>query len=425
LRTARFDKDIEIVWRAKDLLDKLDTPGRQAKQDLTTEAALQWLLREKPEGSAALLLEIVPYLGTPAAKDIAARALLAAATPADTAKIRRAVTNGPARARACLLPALEKVDGANAEAIIVPLLKDADMATRLAAARALLDRQPAATADALTGLLEADDEGLMFEAARLLQLASGFPKADGDEEWADLVPRWKKWATTPDAAQPRALGMARYNCEPYGLLLVETFARDTTSLKKHYGQFSFESTTTLLPGGREGATTASVSQGRLRIEGLNTLSDQQFIITAEKLVNRPMLPRHFQVRAKIGGEAAGSGAWHVGVSVGHVRVLFHPNLEGGCFRIERTDGTKVLVPNESMGFIPAAGVLHNMTVDVCQNPDETVTLTVTVEDGNKKGSYRKKITVKKEAFGPVDRVSLDRSGNQGGAALFGAMSIRR
>ena len=248
-----------------------------------------------------------------------------------------------------------------------------------------------------------------------MQLASGFP-ADGEAgEWPKLAEHWKKWSARPDAERTHAVGLARLVLERYGKLLIETFKQDAVSVMNGYGRFRYEASA---------PANGRVTGGQLRLDGTMVEGDQRLFVTAENLLHRPGLPAAFQVRAAIGGEGTMAGAWHVGVAVGKVRVLFHPALSGGAFRIERLDTHVWLAGNDDMTFTPAAGVLHDMVLDVRQNPNGTVTLNVTVEDGTKRGRvFRRTITVDKEAFGPLDRISLERSGRQGGAALFGSLSI--
>ena len=153
---------------------KLDKPGAQEKQDVMADAALRWLSQEKPAGSANLLLQVIPSLSNPALKDTAIQGLWTTATPKDAGRLRRAVTEGPAVLRVAALPALEHVDGANAEALIAGYLKDSDAATRLAAARALLDRQPKAATQVLIALIESEDVDLRLQAARCCNLRLAF-----------------------------------------------------------------------------------------------------------------------------------------------------------------------------------------------------------------------------------------------------------
>ncbi len=127
----------------------------------------------------------------------------------------------------------------------------------------------------------------------------------------------------------------------------------------------------------------------------------------------------------MGGESLAVSLWHVGVSVGNVRLLFHPGLEGGMFRVERVDNHQVILANAQMPFTPAAGMLHEMTINVAQGSDGSVRFAVRLADGSGSGrQFRCNVTARSEDVGLLGRIGLERSGQQGGAALFGALSIR-
>ena len=128
----------------------------------------------------------------------------------------------------------------------------------------------------------------------------------------------------------------------------------------------------------------------------------------------------------MGGESLAPGLWHVGVSVGNLRLLFHPGLEGGQFRVERVDNHTVIVANTPLPFTPAAGVLHEMTIDVAQGDDGSVRFDVVIVDGAKSGrQFRHSVTASAQDVGTPARIGLERSGQAGGAALFGPFSIRQ
>ena len=76
---------------------------------------------------------------------------------------------------------------------------------------------------------------------------------------------------------------------------------------------------------------ASVKDGVLRLEGNHNEGDQRLCATPEAVLGLTEFPTRFRVRAEVGGEADQVGAWHAGVSVGNVRVLFHPTYPGGGF----------------------------------------------------------------------------------------------
>lgn len=418
LRQASKNPDAEVSKRAADLLARLDSPEAARRRELVPTAAVRWVARHRPAGAAGLLLDVLPHLPHPASREAAVAALWAVATPADVDRLRKAITDGPAALRAAALPALEVAAGDKAEAVLLEYLRAAEPAVRLAAARALLDRKPRESAAALVGLLDGDDGDTRTQAARLLQLASGTP---GDEDrgldWPTAVARWKAWAASPAADRPRPVGAARLRVERYGLLFAATFATESQAIGDGYGPFRYATDV----NGK-----AAVVKGVLRLEGDHPEGDQRLTIAAEKALGKATFPKAFQVKAAMGGEAAMSGAWHVGVSVGGVRVLFHADHPGGAFRVERTADKHYLLTNTDMGFTPAGGVLHDVTIDVAENPDGTVRLDVRIAEPGKPGrEFRKAVTVAANDVGPVSRVGLERSGRTGGAALFGSLTIRQ
>lgn len=128
-----------------------------------------------------------------------------------------------------------------------------------------------------------------------------------------------------------------------------------------------------------------MSQGVLRLYGNHDEGDQRLYATSASLLGLPAFPSAVRVKTTLGGEAAGEGTWHVGVSVGNVRVLFHPGMNDGAFRVERVDNHQFLTQNESMPFTPGSGLLHRMTIDVQCRPSGDVQLRVTIVDGGQSG----------------------------------------
>ena len=147
-------------------------------------------------------------------------------------------------------------------------------------------------------------------------------------------------------------------------------------------------------------------------------------ITAQQLVGKQEFTDSFEVTTEIGGEARGSGTYHAGVSIGNLRVLFHPGYRGGGFRIERVDNHKYMIGNQSMPFTPAAGVLHKMHISIKPQQDNTVLLKTTFTNAeNPKQQYVMNFIAPAADIGPLDRVAVERSGRVGGAALFGLLEV--
>jgi hypothetical protein len=419
LRTAAKSTDPEVRQRASDLLTRLDSDQVKRARETLPLAAFQWMAKTKPAGGPTLILDVLPHLTSWAHREAAAGALWACVTPADSERLRRVVREGPPASRAAALPALELAEGDKAVALLHDYLKDPVPAVRVAAARALLDRQPADAATALLSLLDSDDADSRGQAARLLQLLSGIP-GEGDRalDWTQATARWREWGASTKADRFRLVGADRLRPDRFGVLLSVTFTDEIAALKEGYGLLRYETNC---------AGKASMAKGLLRLDGQHAAEgDQRLFVSSEKLLGRERFPKSFEVRAKLGGEAAMAGAWHVAVSVGNVRMLFHPDFLQGSYRVERIDTHAYLHGNENMNFTPAGGVLHEMIVDVTEKSDGTVTLDVRIVDGAQPArEFRRSVQVKAVDIGVISRVALERSGRSGGAGLFGSLTIRQ
>jgi len=191
-------------------------------------------------------------------------------------------------------------------------------------------------------------------------------------------------------------------------LFVEFFQHPSPSLEKGYRRFSFASDLGL--GG-------SVSDGLLRLKGNHAMDgDQRLLLGARSLTGKETFPDTFRIEVKLGGEDGGAGAYHVGVSVGNVRALFHPGFQTGGFRFEEVGTHKQLTENSSMGFDPEGGKLQRMSLAVKRIPGGKVELEATIGNGSKVFTERK--IVDESVIGKLDHLSLDRSGRNGGDGLF-------
>jgi hypothetical protein len=113
------------------------------------------------------------------------------------------------------------------------------------------------------------------------------------------------------------------------------------------------------------------------------------------------------------------------VSVGAVKVLFHPDAEGGAFRAETVDTHKPFFGNEDLGFTPAAGVMHVLTVKINRG-EKVCRFDVRLVNGGKGGeAFTKSFEVPNEQLGEFDRIGQERSGRTGGDSLFESVSIAR
>ena len=114
-----------------------------------------------------------------------------------------------------------------------------------------------------------------------------------------------------------------------GGVFYEWFGEDSGKLGEDYRQFSFSNS-----AGRPG----KISDGRLGLGGnAGEDGDQRLILKSQEWPGGESFGDSFLVSAKLGGESKGAGAWHLGITVGRVRALYHPGMNGGSFRFEEID----------------------------------------------------------------------------------------
>lgn len=195
------------------------------------------------------------------------------------------------------------------------------------------------------------------------------------------------------------------------LVFAEWFQLRQNPLRESYGKMEFH---------KDEGLTGKVRDGSLRFHGQHKGDgDQCLLLTASKAWGKKVLPEKFRVSCRLGGSSGeGSGAWHLGLSVGQVRVLFHPGMKGGGFRVETIEKKSVVRPISSMGFDPSTKGFQRMAIDVRKLKSGDVQLDVTVLNTNGEGTFTTQVVVDGAVISPLDQVGLWRSGRRGADALF-------
>lgn len=203
-----------------------------------------------------------------------------------------------------------------------------------------------------------------------------------------------------------------------GGVFYEWFGQDVKKLGKGYRGFVFEDLV-----GRGG----KVENGRLSLPGGQANDgDQRLVLKSKEWPGEESFGESFEVSAMLGGESKSPAAWHLGISIGNVRALFHPGLEGGAFRFENTTDRKYLSRTVNVGFTPGEEFLQSMSINVTRLPDDRVQLKVVLVDGAPgKTRFESEIAVGADEIGKLDKISLDRSGRTGGTAFFQDFVIKK
>jgi HEAT repeat protein len=429
LQAAAKSSDPETNWRAGKLLQQLDTQEQSQRRETLVLAALKVLKSRRDPAAAEVILATIPLLTEDTTYHVACEALWASVRPSQVQLLLPLLDSAQLRQRAAAIVALEvaAADGeaADGEAAVAkqiveklrPLLNDKSHLIRLAAARALLDREPVPAVTTLLELVQLSDQAVVWQADALLRLKTGQEVMTSGRQ--TLGEAWRAWADKHLAQTDltRSTGAERLVLSAGRNVLEEMFSTDQASLEKGYASFLYAA---------DNGGAAKVVDGKLRISGEGPEGDQRLYITSERMTGVDRWPDELEVRARLGGEEGNNFGWHVGVSVGQIKVIFHPGVGNGAFRAETTDEHDYIFGNEDLSFAPRTGVMHEMILRVSKTKSGAE-FHVTVRDGDGAAGgkpFQRTFVVTDEQLGDYNRIGLERSGRAGAEAVFDAISIR-
>lgn len=285
---------------------------------------------------------------------------------------------------------------------------------QLAAARVTTTVNPARAANLLVELCTAEHRGIQDEAMSLLRafhrqlVGSEAPRVWQADDWGDWI------RSTQSRLKPLAPETA-YRWGQFTQGLREDFAEARAAIRTHYRDYTYQHTV---------AAKAKVADGRLFLRGDHDEGDQRLAFAAEQIVGTPSIEHPFTVQASLGGTPGNPIGWHVGVSVGNAKFLFHPDYAGGAFRVEHCDSHRSYFNSASMSFTPASNKLYKMKLAVRPQKAGAVRVDVLIEDPDSKSQFSTQVPLTAEQIGPITRVALERSGRAGGDAMFDYVEIR-
>ncbi len=175
--------------------------------------------------------------------------------------------------------------------------------------------------------------------------------------------------------------------------------------------------------GPVGGNRPHVRGGRFIVPGQRPgLADQRLILRTADWPGTERLPEHLTLRVILGGTEGGSGGWHVGVSIGDVKTLFHPGFRNGAFRHEHAETHDKITQNTDMGFTPDEGRLYRMELRLDRADPERFSLRtiITCDEGSR---FEDTTLIAEEHFGEFDSIALERSGRTGGDAIFEQLAL--
>jgi hypothetical protein len=121
----------------------------------------------------------------------------------------------------------------------------------------------------------------------------------------------------------------------------------------------------------------------------------------------------FAVSTQVGTDPGAPGSFNVGLVLGNNRVVFHPGFGGGALRVEGAGG----FGNQNVGYTPALGVLHTLTV----SGDGAGNFSLTLKDGTAVNPDFN--AAWSNAGNPLTTIGTLRNGNTTVNGLFDNLSV--
>ncbi len=194
----------------------------------------------------------------------------------------------------------------------------------------------------------------------------------------------------------------------------EWFGQEKADLNEGYRQWTYDGPKDIAP---------TVKDGQLIISSKKPSdTDQKVVLQSSSWPQTKTFPKHFTVSCLMGSQIDGAGTYHPGIAIGKVKALMHPGYPGGGFRYENVDTKAVHTPNTTMGYTPKANVLYRIKITVkTMGSGKTHVNTVITSPENQR--FEKTATFTQKEIGPINEISLIRSGRRGGDALFSDFHI--
>ena len=418
VKQAAQSENLEQAVRARRILLAFQAARDSGLRSDLILAALRILKSQRSTLTPRVVLNLLPILTERHLIDAAKEALWANVQAQHTDLVRSNLKHPQLTRRTAAIVALELAVGADAVSELEASLLSPQPEVRLAVARALLDRLPRQCLTSLGEIVKSEDFEIHAHASCLLRDLSGQSiGVRGTGDFSSAVEQWQQWLTThgASASLQTPVGRQRLDLDRALVVFRENFRDEAAEVVNGYGRFLYEST---IP------TKASVARNRFRFDGNHAEADQRLFVMSKELTGGREFPRQFSVSARMGGGTEGSGGYHVGLSIGRIKVLFHPGYSGGGFRVETTDDHDYLINNASMGFTPKANALYPVRLTVNRLVNGRIEFEAEVQKATDSGQvYVKKFVLDAEVVGPVNRIGLERSGRKGGDGIFEQVEI--